>query len=80
MTTTGPITLPRHRALIPLGEAISRWARRRAVRESLSDLYFGPDGGRRLELEARLLLDRERRAAQRELERTAALSRMYAGR
>jgi hypothetical protein len=49
------------------------------VRADIADIYFGEEDARRERLEQQLLLDRERRAAQAELARTTAMSRLYTG-
>lgn len=77
MTTTGEITIVPESRLVRFAAAVTRWSRRREVRAELSDIYLGEDDERRATLEEQLLLDRERRAAQRELDRAVALSALY---
>jgi hypothetical protein len=79
MTMTGEITIAREAWLVRAAIALTRWGRRRRVRADLSDLYFGEADERRASLEEQLLLDRERRAARIELDRTKAMSSLYRG-
>jgi len=79
MAMTGEISIVRESRLVRLAAALSRWSRRRGVRADIADIYWGEEDERRASLEEQLLLDRERRAAQRELERTIAMSQLYRG-
>ena len=76
MAMTGEITVIRETRTVRLATALARWARRRSVRTDISEIY-GDDEERRATLEEQLLLDRERRAAQAELDRVVAMSAMY---
>ena len=79
MAMTGEITTVREGWLVRAAIALTRWARRRRIRADISDIYFGEEDERRVSLEEQLLLDRERRAARRELDRISTLSSMYRG-
>ncbi len=81
MSATGEITIIRSGSWTEsLGFALLRWGRRRSVRARLAAEQRALVGReRRAELEERLLLERELRAWQRELERTSALQRLYRG-
>jgi hypothetical protein len=79
MTMTGEITIVREGLLVRAAIAATRWARRRSIRADISELYFGEEDERRASLEEQLLIDRERRAARVELDRTIAMSRLYRG-
>lgn len=79
MTMTGEITTVREGWLVRASIAVARWSRRRGVRADISDIYYPGDEARRASLEEQLLLDRERRAARQELDRTIAMSRLYRG-
>ena len=79
MTMTGQITTVRESWITRLSVAITRWSRRRQIRLDIADIYFGEDDERRATLEEQLLLDRERRAARAELDRTIAMSSLYRG-
>ena len=80
MTMTSDIAIVREGWIVRLSSTLTRWSRRRQIRDDLADIYshVGEDE-RRARLEEQLLLDRERRAAQRELDRVLALSRLYKG-
>jgi hypothetical protein len=78
MTMTGEITIVREGWMVRAAIALTRWSRRRSVRADISEIYFGDDE-RRMSLEEQLLLDRERRAARQQLDRTIAMSRLYRG-
>jgi hypothetical protein len=73
---TGEITIIHETRTVRFATALARWARRRAVRADISELYRD-DEERRATLEEQLMLDRERRAAQAELDRVVAMSAMY---
>ena len=77
MAMTSEITIIREGWIVRLSTAITRWSRRRAIRNDIADIYFGEEDERRADLEEQLLLDRERRAAQQQVERAIALSAMY---
>jgi hypothetical protein len=79
MSMTGEISIIREGRLVRFAGALMRWSRRRTVRADIADIYFGEEDTRRERLEQQLLLDRERRAAQAELARTTAMSRLYTG-
>jgi hypothetical protein len=79
MTMTGEISIVREGWLVRASIALTRWSRRRSVRADISEIYFGDEDERRTSLEEQLLLDRERRAARQELDRTIAMSRLYRG-
>ena len=59
--------------LVAAGMRLARWGRRRIVRADLARAGLE----RRADLEERLLLDRELHAYRRELQRAAALERLY---
>jgi hypothetical protein len=79
MSATGEITTVGGEGwAVSLGTAIARWGRRRAVRAQLAAEHRAAVGQeRRAELEERLLLEEELLAFRREIERTAALVRLY---
>ena len=79
MSATGQITtVGSGYWVVRLGDAVSRWGRRRSVRAEISDIYLGDEHAeRRAELEEQLLLDREIRAFEQELERAKNLSILY---
>ena len=81
MTMTGEISIApiREGLLVRAAMAVTRWGRRRSIRADISEIYFGEQDERRASLEEQLLLDRERRAARYELDRTVAMSRLYRG-
>ena len=79
MSATGEITIIRGGGWAEsLGFALVRWGRRRSVRARLAAEQRALVGReRRAELEERLLLEEELLAFRREIERTAALARLY---
>ncbi len=81
MSATGQITIIRGGSwAVRLGDALSRWGRRRSVRADLSDIYLGDEHSeRRAQLEEQILLDREIRAFEHELNRAKNLSALYRG-
>ncbi len=79
MMMTGEITTVREGWLVRAAIAVTRWGRRRSIRADISEVYHGEEDERRASLEEQLLLDRERRAARRELDRTLAMTRMFRG-
>ena len=80
MTITGEITIVRESWIVRFSTALTHWGRRRQIRHEIAEIYsyIGEDE-RRAGLEEQLLLDRERRAAQRDLDRVIAMSRLYRG-
>jgi len=78
MTMTGEIRIVSEGWLVRLSTAVTRWGRRRQVRSDIADIYFGEEDERRASLEEQLLAARERVAAQRDLDRAIAFSRMHA--
>jgi len=79
MTMTREITIIREGWLVRASIAIARWGRRRSIRADLSDVYFGEDHERRASLEEQLLLNRERQAAVRDLDRITSSRALYRG-
>jgi hypothetical protein len=79
MAITGDISVVREGWLVRASIALTRWSRRRRIRADIADIYFGEEDERRVSLEEQLLLDRERRAARRELDRIRSMSSMYRG-
>jgi hypothetical protein len=81
MSATGQITtVGRGDWLIRLGDAISRWARRRLVRADLTDVHAGDQSAeRRAQLEERMLLERELQAFEHQLARAKNLTAVYRG-
>lgn len=76
MSATGQITTIQPGMIVRLGEALTRWGRRRSVRADISPVY-DEDMERRAELEEQLMLDREIRAFQQELDRAKNLRTLY---
>jgi hypothetical protein len=76
MAMTGEVTIIRATRTERFATALARWARRRSVRADISEIYRD-DEERRATLEEQLMLDRERRLAQAELDRVVAMSAMY---
>ena len=80
MTMTGEITIVRESWIVRLSTALTHWGRRRQIRQELAEIYsYVGEEERRANLEEQLLLDRERRAAQRDLDRVIAMSRLFRG-
>jgi hypothetical protein len=78
MSATGQITTIQPGLIERLGLALNRWGRRRSVRADISDIYLGEEHEeRRAELEEQLLLDREIRAFEQELDRAKNLRTLY---
>jgi hypothetical protein len=79
MAMTGEIHTIQEGWLVRASIALTRWSRRRRIRADISEIYFGEQDERRASLEEQLLLDRERRAARLELDRTIAMASMIRG-
>jgi hypothetical protein len=76
MAMTGEIRVIPESRIVRIATAVAHWGRRRSVRRDISELYRD-DEERRATLEEQLLLDRERRAAQLELDRAVAQTAMF---